>query len=182
MADVVAIPDPFAFPAGHAVAPVTREIAAPAALVYELMTAIGQGAQDERDGSAVLSRAGDELLCEFWTTVPVPILGRRVIRTREAVRLLPPDAIAFRHLDGPVRGLTERIRVAAVADGLSTVRYEAVLPGSGVGGFVRFLLARRAIERAVAEHLADIAARAEARAAKSRLHPPGQRRVATTDA
>ena len=99
----------FELPRGQAIDPVVHDIAAPAGLVYELMAAIGQGPQGEGDGASVLSRDGSDLLCEFWTTVTMPVVGRRVIRTREAVRLLPPDSIAFRHLNGPVRGVPRRL-------------------------------------------------------------------------
>ena len=163
----------FDFPRGSAIEAVTHEIEAPADLVYELMAAIGQGRQADDDGSTVLERAGNDLVCEFWTTVPIPLVGRRVLRTREAVRLLPPNALAFRHLDGPVRGLTERIRVDSLDDRRSRVTYEAVLPGSGLLHWIRFQLARSPIERAVAEHFADIGARAAARASRSRVHGNG---------
>lgn len=163
----------FELPQGQAIDPVVHDIAAPAGLVYELMAAIGQGPQGEGDGASVLSRDGGDLVCEFWTTVPIPVVGRRIIRTREAVRLLPPDSIAFRHLDGPVRGLTERIRIEPNGDRRSRATYEAVMPGSGLLARLRFLLARRTIERAVAEHFEDIAERAEARAARSRVHGNG---------
>jgi len=164
--------DAFEFPEGHAITPVTHEIEAPSALVYELMSAIGQGAQAEHDGATVLSRDGNDLVCEFRTEIGLPIVGRRVLRTREAVRLVPPDAIAFRHLNGPVRGLTERIRVEPIDARRSRVTYDAVLPGTGWMDGLRFALARRSIKRAVAEHFADIAERAEARATRSRVHAP----------
>lgn len=160
----------FDLPDGHAINSVTHEVAAPAALVYELMSAIGQGPQAEHDGASVVSREGNDMLCEFWTEVGIPVLGRRVVRTREAVRLAPPDAIAFRHLDGPVRGLTERIRVEPIDERRSRVTYDAVLPRTGLLSKLRFSLTRSTIERAVAAHFADIAQRAEARAARSRTH------------
>lgn len=160
----------FELPAGRAITPVTRDVSAPAGLVYQLMSAIGQGPQAAHDGANVLSRDGNDLVCEFWTEIEVPVVGRRTLRTREAVRLLPPNALAFRHLDGPVRGLTERISVEAIDERRSRVVYEAVLPGTRLVDRLKFSLARRTIERAVATHFADIAARAEARAVRSRTH------------
>lgn len=169
----------FDLPIGSAITTVTRDVAAPAALVYEMMAAIGQGPQSVGDGATVLSRDGAELVCEFRTTVPIPVLGHRIVRTREAVRLMPPDGLGFRHLDGPVRGLVERIRVEPLDERRSRMSYEAVLPGSGLASRLRFAIARRAIEKAVAEHFADIAGKAEARATRSRVHGPA--RAATED-
>lgn len=39
---------------------------------------------------------------EFATPVSLPLGITRVIRTREEIRLVPPDIIEFRHLAGPV--------------------------------------------------------------------------------
>lgn len=154
----------------HELGPVTIQIAAPAGLVFQMLSAIGQGAQRPGEGSEVLARDGERLVCEFRTTVRLPLGRRRSIRTREAVRLCPPDRLEYEHLDGPVRGLRESITIVSLAERRSRLDYRASYRPGGRLADLRFrLLARAVIEHAVEEHFTDLRGRAEARAARSRL-------------
>ena len=100
---------------------------------------------------------------EFATPVPLPLRITSVIRTREEIRLVPPDTIEFHHLAGPVRvhGRSDRRRTARglLAAGSRTPES---CPISGPVLRVAYrLLARPAIERIVRMHLADLGRRAE---------------------
>ena len=99
---------------------------------------------------------------EFATPVSLPLGITRVIRTREEIRLVPPDIIEFRHLAGPVRGMAEVIVVEPLGASRCRVTYTGELPHSGPVLRVAYrLLARPAIERIVRMHLADLGQRAE---------------------
>lgn len=152
------------------VGPVTVEIEAPAALVYQMLAAIGQGAQKDGERAEILQRAGDELVCDFWTHVSLPAGRHRLVRTRERVTLIPPDRIEYEHLDGPVRGLRESITVSTTSHGTTRLTYEGTYASSGVFDYLRaLLLARPAIHRAMDAHFADVRQRAETRAKRSRV-------------
>ena len=93
-------------PAEHLeVGPIVADVDAPAPLIYQMLAAIGQGVQRPDEGAEVLERAGNDLVCDFWTTVALPLGRSRRVRTRESVRLMPPNRIEYEHLDGPVRVL-----------------------------------------------------------------------------
>ena len=99
---------------------------------------------------------------EFATPVSLPLGITRVIRTREEIRLVPPDIIEFRHLAGPVRGMAEVIVVEPLGASRCRVTYTGELPHSGPVLRVAYrLLARPAIERIVRMHLADLGRGAE---------------------
>lgn len=154
--------------------PVAVEVDAPAALVFQMLAAIGQGAQRLGERAEVLERDGDRLVADFWTPVTLPLGRTATARTREAVRLVPPDTVEFEHLDGPVRGLRERITVSALEPRRCSVAYEGRYPSAGVlRGIIFRLVARRSLERAVRDHLADLRPRAEARARRSRVFRSG---------
>ena len=155
------------------VGPVAIEIAAPPALVFQMLSAIGQGAQRDGERAEILEESDGALICDFWTTVALPIGRDRLVRTRERVRILPPDRIEYEHLDGPVRGLRESITVGAMDGGGATVTYEGSYHPEGVVDHLRAtLFARPAIQRVMRTHLADVRDRAEARAGRSRVFAP----------
>lgn len=152
------------------VGPITIEIVAPAGLVYQMLSAIGQGAQRPGERAEVLERDGQLLVCEFRTVVSLPLGRVRSVCTREAVGLCPPDRVEYEHLNGPVRGLRESITIEPIGDRRSRLVYRASYRPRGRLTDLGFrLLARGAIERAIEEHFADIRDRAEARAGRSRL-------------
>lgn len=154
------------------IGPVSARIGAPPQLVYQMLSAIGQG--DGRDGERadVIQRNGDELVCDFWTSVSLPVGADRIVRTRERVTLRPPDTIEFEHLDGPVRGLRETITVVPDPDGGTRISYVGSYEPRGILDHLRaILLARPVIGRVIRQHFDDVRQRAEARAARSRVFP-----------
>lgn len=154
----------------HEVGPIAADVDAPAALIYQMLAAIGQGAQGQGEGAQILEREGNNLVCDFWTTVPLPLGQSRRVRTRETVRLRPPDRIDYEHLDGPVRGLRESIKVESLGPGRSRLIYRGTYPSSGrLAGFAFRAISRAAIERTMGDHFNDLRLRAEDRAKRSRL-------------
>lgn len=154
------------------IGPVSTRIAAPPPLVYQMLSAIGQGDARNGERAEVLRRTGDELVCDFWTTVSLPGGVDRLVRTRERVTLRPPDTVLYEHLDGPVRGLRETICVSPDPDGGTRMTYAGSFEPDGFLDHVRVrLLARPIIGRVIRQHFDDVRERAEARAARSRLFP-----------
>ncbi|MBA3585759.1 MAG: SRPBCC family protein [Gemmatimonadetes bacterium] len=152
------------------VGPVTIEIAAPPALVFQMLAAIGQGAQQHGERAEVLEQRDGELVCDFWTRVSLPVGRDRLVRTRERVCIRPPDRIDYEHLDGPVQGLQETIVVGAGATGGSNLTYTGRYHPRGLADHLRAtLLARPAIHRVMRAHFAELRERAEARANRSRV-------------
>lgn len=135
--------------------PIHADIDAPATTVYALMTTF--------DGDISPGDRDDVVIHEFTTPVSLPLGMRRLIRTREEIRLVRPTAIEFRHLAGPVRGMAEVITVEPLGDDRCSVTYAGMLPPAGLLlGVVHRLLARPVIERIVHAHLADLARTATA--------------------
>ena len=146
---------------GSRTGPIHADIDAPAATVYAVMTTFEGGGDPGAADSPVRLNDG-VVIREFATPVSLPLGITRVIRTREEIRLVPPNAIEFRHLAGPVRGMTEAIVVEPLGDARCRVTYTGALPRSGpVLRVAHLLLARPAIERIVRAHFADLAQRAE---------------------
>lgn len=158
------------------IGPIRADLRAPAALVFQMLSAIGQGAQRPGERSEIRQRDGDSLICDFWTTIRLPLGRTRSVRTRETVRFAPPDRIEYQHLDGPVRGLCESITIESLGDTDSRLVYRGTyVPAGRLAGFVFRLVSRRAVERAVSQHFADFRGRAESRAARSRVFRPEPR-------
>ena len=155
---------------GIHVGPVAIEIAAPPQLVYQMLAAVGQGAQRGRERAEILEDRDGELICDFWTSVALPGGRDRLVRTRERVTLHPPDRIAYEHLDGPVQGLREEIRVESGDDQGTRLTYAGIYHPSGVWDRLRAVVfARPAIHRVMRSHFADLRERAETRASRSRV-------------
>lgn len=151
------------------VGPVSMEIAAPAALVFQMLAAIGQGAQKDGERAEILEQRDGALICDFWTRVSLPVGRDRLVRTRERVCVRPPDRIDYEHLDGPVQGLLESIVVGAGTAGGSNLTYTGRYHPRGFADHLRAtLLARPAIHRVMRAHFAEVRDRAEARASRSR--------------
>ncbi|MEO8468859.1 MAG: hypothetical protein ABI573_04240 [Chloroflexota bacterium] len=152
------------------VGPVSTDIGAPTALVYQMLAAIGQGSQESGERAEILEAAGNVLVCDFWTRVAMPIGDDRLVRTRERVILRPPDRIDYEHLDGPVAGLRETITVGEAPDGQTRLTYVGSYEAHSLFAYLRArLFARPAIDRIMREHFADVRDRAEARARRSRV-------------
>ena len=157
--------------------PVTIDIAAPTELVYQRLAAIGQGEQPNGERAEILEDHGGELICDFWTSIALPGGRDRLVRTRERVTLLPPDRIEYEHLDGPVRGLREEIRVDVGIDLGTRLTYAGVYHPTGTWDRLRaMVVARPAIHRVMRSHFADVRDRAEARASRSRVFAAEGRR------
>lgn len=154
------------------IGPVACTVAAPPALVYQMLSAIGQGSGTNGERSQVLERDGGELVCDFWTQLSLPGGTRRLVRTRERVTLRPPNRVDYQHLDGPVRGLRESITVAAGPRGGSLMTYSGSYePRDRLDDLRARLLARPVITRLMNEHFDHFRQRAEARADRSRVFP-----------
>ncbi|MEX2184091.1 MAG: SRPBCC family protein [Chloroflexota bacterium] len=152
------------------VGPVATDIAAPPALVFQMLAAIGQGAQRDGERAEILENVDGQLICDFWTRVALPVGRDRLVRTRERVHVRPPDRIDYEHLDGPVRGLRESIVVTGAAAGGTRMVYTGHYDPRGLLDHLRAtLFARPAIQRVMRDHFADVRARAEARAGRSRV-------------
>lgn len=155
------------------VGPVSIEIAAPPALVFQMLAAIGQGAQKGGERAEILEHRDGALICDFWTRVSLPVGRDRLVRTRERVCVSPPDRIDYEHLDGPVRGLQETIVVGAGAAGGSNLTYTGRYHPRGLADHLRAtLLARPAIHRVMRAHFSEVRDKAEARANRSRVFVP----------
>jgi hypothetical protein len=136
--------------------PILADVDADAVTVYTMMTTF--------EGYGVLGHGDGVVIRAFATPVPLPLGIRRVVHTREEIRLVRPNTIEFRHLGGPVRGMTEVITVEPLGDDRSRVTYAGVLPPAGpLLRVAHHLLARPVIERIVDAHLADLARTARLR-------------------
>jgi hypothetical protein len=145
---------------GSRTGPIHTDIDAPAARVFTMMSTFEDGSGPGAAHDHVRLDDG-VVIREFATPVSLPFGMGRVVHTREEIRLVPPNAIEFRHLAGPVRGMAELIVVEPLGDTRCRVTYTGELPRSGpVLGVAYRLLARPAIERVVRTHLADLAQRA----------------------
>ncbi len=154
------------------IGPIVADVDAPAPLVYQMLAAIGQGAQRPGERAEILERDGDRLRVDFWTVISLPAGLRRSVRTREAVQLRPPDRVEYEHLDGPARGLRESITIEIVSARQCRLAYVGSYPRAGlIRRLVFRLLTGPAIERVMRVHFQDLRGRAELRAARSRLFP-----------
>lgn len=146
---------------GSRTGPIRTDVNAPAATVYGMMTTFEGDGAAERVGSLVKLDDG-AVIRPFETLVRLPFGVRRVVTTREEIRIVPPDSITFRHLEGPVRGMAELVVVEPLGGARSRVTYTGEMPRSGPLLRVAYrLIARPVIERIVRTHLADLARRAE---------------------
>jgi hypothetical protein len=151
------------------VGPVVARIAAPPELVYQMLSAIGQGEAQDGERAEVIEQHGDVLVADFWTRVRLPAGSGRLVRTRERVTLRPPDRVECEHLDGPVRGLRETITVGPDPAGGTRLTYIGLYLPRGALDHVRARIAGAVIRRIVRQHFDGVRRRAEARAARSRV-------------
>jgi uncharacterized protein YndB with AHSA1/START domain len=150
----------------HELGPITRHIAAPRELVFEIISAPYLGRTPRASGIEVIARDGALVVAAHDTKVHF-----YTARTVEAVEFEPPGRVGFRHLTGPVPHAVEQFTLEESDDGTTELRY------SGEVGIDFFFLGRIAgrhwvrpqWERAVVEHLDDLKQRAEQGAKRQRL-------------
>jgi hypothetical protein len=148
----------------HELGPIEIRIAAPAAMVYEMLCEPYLGRTPGGSGIEVLAKGEDLAVAAHATKVHF-----YTSRTVEAVKFEPPARVGFRHLSGPVPHAVEEFVLTEI-DGGTELRYD------GEVGIDFFLLGRIAgrhwirpqWERAVREHLEDLKQRAEQLAARRR--------------
>jgi Polyketide cyclase / dehydrase and lipid transport len=147
----------------HALGPITIRIAAPRDLVFEIINAPYAGRAGSGSGVEVIAGDGALVVAAHNTKVHF-----YTARTVEVVEFEPPGRVAFKHLTGPVPAASEQFTLADVDEGTELLY-------SGEFGVDFFVLGRIAgrhwvrpqWERSVREHLDDLKARAEARAARA---------------
>lgn len=147
-------------------------------LAFQVITAFGRNQEQGQPSHRVLEKRGeDELLVGFNT--PVRVLGiDRIFHTVEWVTLTPPEQIDFRLVpgEGPITGglklLHDRF-VLTDAAGCTNLRYESAfgIRWSVSGWIVGKLLIESLLRKHMREHLVELKATIEARAARSRLYP-----------
>jgi hypothetical protein len=148
----------------HELGPVSLRIAAPRALVFEIVAAPYLGRTPGGSGIEVLARDEALVVAAHHTKVHF-----YTARTVEAIEFEPPARVGFRHLTGPVPYAVEQF-VFEPVEGETELRYTGEL---GIDYFVLGKIAARywvrpQWEHTVREHLEDIKERAELRAGRQR--------------
>jgi hypothetical protein len=140
--------------------PITRTIAAPPELVFDVIAGpyLGRTPRAMRGRLRVWERGEDMVLAEHRTTT-----GRLVTTTLETVRFERPHRIAFRLVRGPVPHVAETFELHAVRGG-TAFTYSGEL-GTDLGQLGRWWGDRVAAawEDAVARSLDSVQAEAERR-------------------
>ena len=140
-------------------------------LALQVLTAWGVTGPRGEPTSKVLEKSGDRVLCEFYT--PVRAFGRRWMqRTEEWVTVVEPERIEFEAIKAPLPVLLCTFSLDEWGD-CCLFKYDATiaLHGSLLGWVFGALLIRPMFRRTMREHLAEMKARIESRAAHSRLFP-----------
>lgn len=134
-------------------------VEAPAELCFQVVAAAGTTLEERSDR---------EKLVEFRTD-----LRRRELVTVELVYLDPPNRIAYRWVEGPLRHVKETIDVLSRSEGGCELRYRGRFetPHRGIRGAIEGWIIRRMFGRAVREHLASAKEIAEARTGRSHVFP-----------
>ncbi len=139
-------------------------------LVFQMLSAIGQGQMPGSEGSSkVLEREGDRIVAEFHTPVK-SVTGTKVYRTVEEVYLYPEERITFRGLEGPM-ALMEEEFLLEEDQGCTDLHYSGTFAmGYWIFGWLvaRFYV-KRMLQRVVREHMLEIKGASEARASRSKV-------------
>ena len=144
-------------------------IDAPRELVFQMVSAFRRGriAGDDTESSKLISEDGNTKLVEFRTKA-----GPFTYTTVEEVRLLPPERIAFKHLEGPLHFSEEEFSFEETGDGQTAMTHS----GSFIwktfpffGWFGGVIYTRPMFHRVIRKHLAVVKEAAEARAARSHV-------------
>jgi len=105
--------------------PITVEIAAPPAVVFDVIAApyLDKTPRAMADKLRVLDRGSNLVVADHYT----PILGGKfIVTTRETVYFEPPTRVTFRLLSGPVAAVDEEYVLAATDSG-TTFTYQGTL-------------------------------------------------------
>ncbi len=137
-------------------------------LVFQLLSAIGQGQMPGSEGSSkVLESNGDTMVAEFTTPVKT-LTGRRSYRTVEEVTLYPSERITFHGLEGPLPHMQEEFRLEG-EEGCTDLYYTGEFGmGYWVFGWLmaRFYV-RGLLKKTILDHMMEIKEAAESRAQRS---------------
>lgn len=140
-------------------------IDAPCPLVWELITSVGRGQlPGSKNRANLVERKGDNvLIVEFITQA-----GSKTYTTLEEMVLYPPDRITYRHLSGPLPYVREEIRLREQGEKRTLLLYRGVFGTRSPAGYLLGpLYIRPLFDKLAYEHLLEIQAAAEARAARS---------------
>ncbi len=144
-------------------------IAAPQALVWELITYVGRGQiPGSKNRANLVERKSDRLLvAEFITHT-----DKKTYTTLEEMRLFPPDRIVYRHLTGPLPYVKEEIKLIASGEYETQLLYRGEFRTKSILGYVLGpLYIRPLFDRLAREHLEEIKGASEARASRSKKYP-----------
>ena len=152
----------------HELRPLTVDIGAPQAMVFEMAaTTNGTLPGSPPHSAELLERDGDVLLVRYR----MPAFGTELVMV-ERVRLFPPERIEYEVVEGPLEHVREYLAFDVVEPHLTRVRYGGTV-GSGrplVGTLLARLIAVPAYDRFMRRQLHALRDAAEARAARSRRY------------
>ncbi len=140
-------------------------IEAPHMLVWEMITAVGQGQLPGSESTArLVERKSDTvLIAEFVTRS-----GDKTYTTLEEMTLYPPDRITYSHLNGPLPYVWEEIKLRPDGANHTLLLYKGEFRTKSVLGYLLGpLYIRPRFDKLVLEHLGEIKRAAEARAQRS---------------
>jgi hypothetical protein len=154
----------------HELGPIVIRIAAPRELVFEIVSAPYVGRTPAGAGIDVIARSDALVVAAHHTKVHF-----YTARTVEVVEFQHSTRVGFRHVTGPVPYAVEEFTLADL-DGGTELRYggELGIDFSLLGRIAGRYWVRPQWERTVTEHLEDLKARAEARAARAQGRAPAE--------
>ena len=152
----------------HELRPISVDISAPQALVFEMAAATGGALPGSPPHtSEVLERDGDTLLVRYRTPAVVTDLI-----LLERVRLYPPDRIEYEVLEGPMEHVRETLAFELVDPHRTVVTYRGTVGSDRpvVGSLIARWVAVPAYDRFMRRQLHALRDAAEARADRSRRY------------
>ena len=139
-------------------------------LVFQILSAIGQGQLPGSKGSSkILQKEDSRLVAEFVTPVKT-LTGRKSYRTVEEVVLYPSERITFRALEGPLRHMEEEFRLEE-DQGCTDLYYSGEF-GMGywvLGWLIARFYVKGLMRKTILDHMMEIKEASESRAARSKV-------------